>query len=175
MDEAKVYFEKEAFVDGLRQSSPSPLGSRPPIQAYKNGNRSWKASAVEIKPFTKIPNKFFGSGTAATLGPSASITYFALCEHANRKGDLTFRASDKALASDTGLGTRTICDARKKLMEKRLITCKRVPGQSFVYTLIALLLKWAPASDRPRNKLQPRALYTQNQQGGAAKFAEVVE
>ena len=114
---------------------------------------------VDIGPYTKIPNKFFGSGMAAHLRPSAGYFYLALCEHANRNSSNTFKASDKALASDTGLGTRTICDARKKLIEYGLISCKREKGQSHGYTLLKFSLEWKPLKERHRRKLKPRALH----------------
>jgi hypothetical protein len=161
VDEAKVYFPGDAFVDGAKPHNRPPPDSRAPKQAYGNGHAA-KASMVEIGPFTKIPNKFFGSGTVAMLGKSASLLYLALCEHANRNSDLTFKASDKALASDTGLATRTICEVRKMLIEKRLIICERAPGESFVYTLFPLSLTWIPVRDRPREKGQPRALHARN-------------
>jgi hypothetical protein len=114
---------------------------------------------VEIGPYFKMPNKFFGSGTAQIIGPSASLLFTALHEHANREGKNIFKTSDKALASETALSTRTICDARKKLVEKQLITCSRNSGQSFIYTLSSLKLQWLPLAERPRLKRQPRALH----------------
>ena len=99
---------------------------------------------VDIGPYTKIPNKFFGSGTAAKLGCSASIVFLALCEHANRAENNTVKASDRALASETGLGPRTICDARKRLCECRLISFSRAEGQSYIYTIPKLSLEWVP-------------------------------
>lgn len=114
---------------------------------------------VEIGGFTKIPNKFFGSGTARMLKPSASLLYVALCEHANRDGKNTFKTSDNALASETTLSTRTICDARKRLIEKGLISCTREKGQSYFYTILSPSLKWVPLAERRRVKLKPRALH----------------
>ena len=87
---------------------------------------------VDIGPYTQIPNRFFGSGMAARLGPSAGFIYLALCDHANRNGSVSFKVSDKALASDTTIAPRTICTARKKLIEYGLISCKREKGQSHV-------------------------------------------
>lgn len=113
---------------------------------------------VEIGPFSKIPSKFFGSGIASSLGTSPSLLYIALCENANRNNGNTFRASDKALASETGLGTRTICDARKKLIEYGLIFCSREDGQSHKYTIENPQLKWVPLRDRLRKKMKPRAI-----------------
>lgn len=114
---------------------------------------------VDIGLYTAIPSKFFGSGTAASLGYSASLVFLALCEHANRNESNTFKASDKALASETGYGPRTICDARKTLIERGLICCTRPEGQSFNYTIPALSLKWVPLAERPRQKRKPRALH----------------
>jgi hypothetical protein len=114
---------------------------------------------VDIGPFTKIPSKFFGSGLAARLGPSTSLFYLALCEHANRNESTCFKASDRALAADTRLSTRTICDARKRLIEYGLITCSRENGQSYLYTLQKIALKWVPIKERQRPKAKPRALH----------------
>ncbi len=116
---------------------------------------------VDLGPYTQIPNKFFGSGTAANLGSSASLVYLALCEHANRESSNTFKASDRALASETGLGTRTICDARKRLCERGLISLSRPEGQSYSYTICKLSLEWLPLAQRPRPKRKPRANHSQ--------------
>jgi hypothetical protein len=113
---------------------------------------------VDVGPYTKIPNRFFGSGTAAKLGSSASLVYLALCEHANRDSNNTFKASDRALASETGLGTRTICDARKRLCERGLVSISRSEGQSYVYTISKPSLEWVPLTQRLRTKRKPRAL-----------------
>jgi hypothetical protein len=119
-----------------------------------------RQKSVDIGPFAKFPNKFFGSGTARKVGTSASVLYFALCENANRNREPsnTFKASDKALASETGLSPRTIRNARTKLVENGLISCSREPGQSYIYTLIRQELKWLSRSERPRHKLKPRAM-----------------
>lgn len=114
---------------------------------------------VEIGLFSQIPSKFFSSGTASKLGSPASLVLLALCEHANRHGANTFKASDKALASETGYGPRTICDARKTLIEQRLVSCSREEGQSHVYTLPAYSFDWVRLEERPRQKRKPRALY----------------
>ena len=116
--------------------------------------------AVEIGNFTKIPNKFFGSGKAAQIGPSASLLFVALCEQANRVGENTFRASDKALAADTGLSPRTICNARKALLEERLLACTRDKGSSYRYTLPVFAFSWVAIKDRPRTKRKVRALHS---------------
>lgn len=112
---------------------------------------------VDVGPYTPIPNRFFGSGLAAKLGCSASLLYIVLWDHANRKSSNTFSVSDRALASDTGLGTRTICDARKCLCEYGLITFVRPEGRSYTYTLFKPSLEWVPIKERPRTKLKPRA------------------
>ncbi len=135
---------------------------------------------VDIGEFTKIPNKFFGSGTACALGTSASLLFLALCENANRNGSTSFKASDRALSSETGLGTRTICDARKRLLEKGLVSCAREMGESYVYTLLKSELGWVRLSERPRAGCKPRAYHVlrmesgQSQKTSSAKGAERV-
>lgn len=116
-------------------------------------------ATVKIGHYSKIPNKFFGSGMAAKLGPSPSLLFLALCEHANRHGSKSFKASDAALASDTGLATRTISPARKRLVEFNLLSCDRQDGQSYTYTLKEYQFQWQPMKDRPRANRKPRALH----------------
>jgi hypothetical protein len=110
----------------------------------------------DIGSFAKVPSKFFGSGTAAKVGPAAALLYLAPHEHSNRKNALTFTASSRALAADTGLSERTICGARKKLMGAGLISCTRGKGESFTYTLLPQEQKWVPMKDRPRQKRKAR-------------------
>jgi hypothetical protein len=113
---------------------------------------------VEIGLYSKMPRRFFGSGTAALIGSSAALLFLALCEHANRNNGNTFKASDNALASDTGLSPRTIFEARKTLIERELVSCSNEKGQSYVYTLLVYSFEWIRLADRPRPKLKPRAL-----------------
>lgn len=114
---------------------------------------------VEIGLYTKIPSKFFSSGTASRIGPSASLVFFALCEHANRDECNTFKASDAALASETGLSPRTICNARKRLQEHGLVSFSRQDGESYTYTIPKFALQWISLAQRPRSKRKPRALH----------------
>jgi len=116
-----------------------------------------RQKSVDIGPYARFPNKFFSSGMACKVGASASLLYFALCENANRHPSNTFKASDKALASETGLSTRTMRDARIKLFENGMVSYSREPGQSYTYTLLRPELKWLKLSERPRQKLKPRA------------------
>ena len=118
-----------------------------------------RQATVEIGLFSKMPSKFFGSGTAANLGAPAALLLLALCEHANRHHGNTFKTSDKALASETGYAPRTICDARKKLIEEGLVSCSREEGESYVYTLPVYTFEWIPLGERLREKLKPRALH----------------
>jgi hypothetical protein len=115
---------------------------------------------VEIGLYSAMPSKFFSSGTAARLGPAASLVFLALCENANRHEKNQFKASDRALASETGYSPRKICDARKRLIEHGLISCTRQEGQSFEYTLPAYSFDWVRLENRLRKKRKPRALYS---------------
>ena len=133
-----------------------PWPNTPPASGKGEGKRQ---GTVEIGPFSKMPAKFFSSGTAANLGRSAALLFLALCEHANRNNGNTFKASDNALASDTGGAPRTICDARKKLEEHGLISCSRDKGESYIYTIPAFSFDWIRVADRPRLKKKPRALH----------------
>jgi len=48
-------------------------------------------------------------------------------------------------------------DARIKLFENGMVSYSREPGQSYTYTLLRPELKWLKLSERPRQKLKPRA------------------
>ncbi len=121
----------------------------------------------DIGPWSKIPNKFFCSGMACKVGQSASLLYLDLCENANRPQPPTntFKTSDNALASETGLSPRTIRDARIRLMENGLIAYQREPGQSYIYTLKRQELKWLKLAERPRQKMKPRAMAARRANG----------
>jgi hypothetical protein len=128
-------------------------------------------TSVDIGYFSEMPRYFFGSGCAAKLGTSTSLLFLALCEHANRNSSNSFAVSDLALASDTGLAPRTICEARKRLIEERLISCVRESGRSFTYTLSKYEFRWVGMKERPRMKRRARALHSM-QPVTSAKLAE---
>jgi DNA-binding transcriptional ArsR family regulator len=143
----------DAFTGPVESSHSEPLGHREESEFQPQ-------KAFDIGPYAKFPNKFFSSGTARKVGISASVFYFALCENANRfkPPSNTFKATDNAIASETGLSPRTIRNVRTKLVENGLISCSREPGQGFTYTLVRQELKWLKRSDRPRQKQRPRAM-----------------
>jgi len=156
VDEPKVYFSSNAFVDGTKPRRATARETYGPSQ-WSPKSPSAKASTVEIGLFTKVPRLLFGSGTAARLGRSALCLFVALCEHANRHGRTTFSASDEALACDTGMSPRTICDARKRLREHGMIQTVRTSGSAFRYTILPQAFEWKPLDQRQRRKLKPRA------------------
>ena len=131
-------------------------------------NEPKRVRPLDIGWWTKIPNKFFSSGMACKVGPSASLLYLALCENANRPQPPTntFKASDKALASETGLSPRTLRDVRIKLVENGLIDYRREPGQCYTYVLLPQKLKWIKLAERPRQKRKPRAMAVSGGAGG---------
>src|ERR1700733_2272223 len=114
------------------------------------------ARYIEIGGFTKIPYRLFSSGEAARLTPSVALLLIALFDHANRNRGLTFRVSDRTLAADTNLAPRTICDGRKRLIERKWLLCSRNPGQSYQYILQIPELVWVPQKARPRGQCRPR-------------------
>jgi DNA-binding transcriptional ArsR family regulator len=136
------------------------------------GKQRQATGAVQIGEFSKIPNKFFGSGKAAEIGPTASLLFLALCEVANRYQAMSFSISDRSLAADTGLAPRTICEARKRLREKKLIQCSREKGRSFTYSLAEYKLPWIAVKDRPSTKRRARAMRG-TRAIASAKFAEL--
>lgn len=128
--------------------------SHPSIPGPRESRRT-----VDLGPFTKIPNKLFGSGKAAALGPSATLLYVALCEQANRAANTVFSISDRSLAADTGLAARTICDARKRLQEQKMLSVTRQNGRSYSYSLFKCDLLWIQRTERQRPTRKPRAKY----------------
>ena len=130
------------------------------LPAEPNSPEQPRQKSVDIGLFAKFPNKFFGSGMARKVGRSGTVLYFALCENANRNRDSSnsFKASDNALASETGLSPRTIRNVRIKLRENGLVEYSREPGESYTYTLLRQDLKWLKRSERPRQKQRPRAM-----------------
>src|ERR1035437_747698 len=129
--------------ESARRSVPNPSNKERERRRY-------------LGQYSMMPRMFFGSGMAAQIGKSATLFYLALCEHANRNGRATFKAADRALASDTGMSERDLPAARKSLIGQGLISCTREEGHSYVYTLVRLELKWIPLKDRPRVKLKAR-------------------
>jgi hypothetical protein len=115
---------------------------------------------VEVGPsWFKMPNNLFRSGMAAKVGKMGTLLLACLCEFANGEGENTFTVSDKQLASVTGMGTRTISDARKRLVEFRFIDCKRGDGQSYTYTLLPVSMQYLRLEHRLRKKDKPRGLH----------------
>lgn len=155
MDEQKTYFQVDAYAEDLVLDSASK--PNPYARAEWNGAMPRKrCRKVDIGLFTMVPRHLFGSGMAARLGPATLGLYVALCEHANRRGNNTFTASDDALACDIGIAPRTICNARKKLLEHRLVKGTTVPGRSFLYTLLPQAFERKNVDLRPRPKRKPR-------------------
>ena len=138
-----------SFPFGENAAQPSPV----PFRVQK---KVGAGTTVEIGGFSKIPNRFFGGGMARELKPSAALIYLCLCEIANRNSSLSFKVSDRAISSETTFASGTICDARKRLIEKGLIACTRAEGQRHSYTLADPKLEWVPLLDRLRVKLKPR-------------------
>jgi hypothetical protein len=155
MDKPRVYFQEDAYSENCESESKAARKPYGPVSGIGT-TRPCETGRVDIGFFTMVPRHFFGSGIAAALGVNASFLYVALCEHANRNRSNTFKASDKALASDTNLAPRTICDLRKELVEKGLVTCTREPGQSFFYTILPQAFEWKAVKLRPRAKRKPR-------------------
>jgi hypothetical protein len=154
------------------QSDDPASASRPDGRRLSTvHSRKEQRPAVDLGPYSKIPNKIFGGGIARELGPSAALFFLALCEHANRNGSMSFKASDASLAADTGLSPRTICEARKRLMEWNLIACDRQHGNSYTYRLSRYNFTWKPVKERARVKRKPRAMYASGSKS-AATFAE---
>jgi len=138
------------------------IGSGPADGKLDDGlERGRGERSLDIGLFARFPNKFFGSGLARKIGPSASVLYLALCETANRGNGRNniFTARDKSLAWETGLSPRTIRNLRAKLIENGLVKLSQEPGQNYTYTLLRQELKWFKNAERPpRQKQRPRGM-----------------
>lgn len=90
---------------------------------------------------TMIP-RFFGvhqavmrTGLWAEMRPSEQSLYVALMHESERRSTRKFKLKDAEVARLYGLAPRTLCNARKKLQEYRLILCLSGPGNVYTYTI----------------------------------------
>ena len=87
--------------------------------------------------FTQVPNFIL---RAQDLSPGAKLTYSMLLSYA-WQNDFSFPGQEK-LASDIGVGKRTVIRHLKELQENGVVTIKRRGlGQPNVYTLCATVKK----------------------------------
>ena len=91
---------------------------------------------VMFKGFFGVPQFVIRSGLWARMKPSEQSLYIALCHDSERYCTRELRRSDAEMLKLTGLSSRTLCNARKRLPELGLAHYHLQPGGKHVYTLL---------------------------------------
>lgn len=87
-------------------------------------------------------NSFFGihpavvrNGTWARLRPGEKDLYIYLMEQSERYCTRELKRTDSDIENLVGAAPRTLCNARKKLQELKLIQCRVADGNKYVYVI----------------------------------------
>jgi hypothetical protein len=88
-----------------------------------------------IDRFFGVPQAVVRLGIWAEMKPTEQSLYICLMHDSERYKTRELRRTDAELSTLSGLSSRSFCNARKKLQERRLFVCKRGSGNSYVYTL----------------------------------------
>jgi|SRR5579864_4924795 len=87
-------------------------------------------------------DSFFGvhpyvirAGLWRSMKPGEKDLYLYLLEESERCCTREIRATDAQVTALVGTASRTLCNARKKLTEYGLITCKAGQGNRYTYTI----------------------------------------
>ena len=87
-------------------------------------------------------DSFFGvhpyvlrSGQWGKMKPGEKDLYLYLLEESERRCTREIAATDAQITSLIGTASRTLCNARKKLVEYGLITCKAGLGNRYTYAI----------------------------------------
>jgi hypothetical protein len=84
--------------------------------------------------------------------------YCYLCWMSDRKSSRQFKTTDKEIARASGISARSLTAARRNLLELRLITCDKVRGGGFTYTLCNVVTgNPYPGDPRAKISAQPEA------------------
>jgi hypothetical protein len=82
-----------------------------------------------------VPHAVMRSGLWAKMRPSEWGLYVALMHDSERYRTKEMERTDAQMSKWTGLGKRTLCEARKRLQERGLVWCKRGRGNVYRYLL----------------------------------------
>jgi hypothetical protein len=85
--------------------------------------------------FFGVPQFVVRSGLWANMKPSVRCLYVSLLHESERRSTRQFKIKDSDLERLSGLATRTISDARKKLQELGLILYRSGAGNIYTYTI----------------------------------------
>jgi hypothetical protein len=91
---------------------------------------------------TVMLDKFFGvhphvirSGLWSRLKPGEINLYIYLMAESERCCTRQMRRRDADVTAAVGVAGRTLCNARKKLQEYRLVLCDKGEGNKYIYTI----------------------------------------
>lgn len=85
--------------------------------------------------FFGVPQAVLRSGTWAKMKPTEQSLYICLLHESERYRTRELRRTDAQLGDLSALSSRSFCNARKKLQERRLVLYRRAVGNAYVYTL----------------------------------------
>jgi hypothetical protein len=88
-----------------------------------------------IDSFFGVHPYVFRSGLWRNLKPGEKDLYLYLMEESERCCTREIRATDAQMTTLVGTASRTLCNARKKLTEYGLITCKAGQGNRYTYAI----------------------------------------
>lgn len=82
-----------------------------------------------------FPHFVIRSGVWAEMKPSEQSLYVCLLHESERCSTREIQRTDSSVCLLTGLSSRTLCNARKKLQERGLLVCRRAHGNIYIYTI----------------------------------------
>lgn len=93
---------------------------------------------VMFDRFFGVPQQIIRSGLWAKMKPTEQSVYICLLHESERYRSRELARTDYQLREIVGVSSRALCNARKKLVERRLVQCVRRTGNVYVYTLCNL-------------------------------------
>jgi replication initiation and membrane attachment protein DnaB len=90
---------------------------------------------VVVERYFGVPQQVIRRGTWAKLKPSEQSLYICLLHDSERYSSRELRRTDAQMTELTGVSSRALCDARKKLQEHGLIQYRRSSGNVYVYAI----------------------------------------
>lgn len=90
---------------------------------------------VMIDRFFGLPQSLIRSGVWANMKPSEWSLYVCLMHDSEQYRTRELVRTDAQLCQSTGMSSRALCDARKKMQERGLVVCERTTGNVYLYTI----------------------------------------
>jgi len=88
-----------------------------------------------IGRFFGMPQELVRSGIWKQMRPGEKDLYTCLMHRSERYRNRRLTVSDEEVRGEVGAAARTLCNARKKLQERGLITYEREKGGRYTYEL----------------------------------------